>query len=514
MLAEEYFVRQFRTCFNRFKNKKIILYGMSIRTEYILRSFPEYKFVGIMGAEKTEGYFHNIPILSQERVIESGAEVIIIVARDQNIPIIANRLIHFWNENNIQIYSITGRNVYDYNDVNMPVKMENQLKKKQPVLWNQLCNSKYRGLTYLETNEYEKNMIHLFAKRVFANLPLEQMTERVEISNLKEFSYCFIAPMITTFVFFIIQQLQDGKYDKVLFAARDCYLIQKLYHMAKEHYKLSNLPEDIYFQTSRMACIVAATSDEEDFFFQDTLPCAYDQKYMTYYRYQVEMKELDEDSKEKYPTTYDYLVAHKELIFHNSKILRDNYVKYIRKQGIKKGDRCAFVDLVSSGTCQLMLQKFVDFTLKGIYLGRYEIDGAPERKMMPITSLYQRWNINEKNDWETYYIFEHYWFIETVMTSNMPSLHYFNKDGVPIFCNEKRTDKDIAALEEMQTGIIDFFRDFIHLSDSSVPMVSPLLPDMIYRYSSGEYTIVNCEYFRNQTLYEDLGLGVLDAKGK
>lgn len=509
MEIEEYFVRLFRTYFGEYRDKKIILYGMSERTIYIMRAFPEFQFLGVMGGESDRGLFRDKPILSIDEAASSGADILIIVARDQHIPMIAERLRYLWEKKQMPVYSVTGRNIHDY--IGM-MKEKILFHREKDTLLDQLKDSNYRGVAHMDLNQDEMRMVHLFAERVFSTSG--DSMEKCKISSLHDFSYCFIAPMITTFIFFIIEEIKKGAYDKVLFAARDSFLIQKLYHMAIKHYKCPKMPEDIYFQTSRMACIVAATDNEADFFFQNTLPCAYDQRHMVHYRYQIDDAELDIDNKEKYPTTFDYLIAHKRLILSSSERLRNNYKKYIKKQGIECGSKCAFVDLVSSGTCQLMLDRFADITFKGIYLGRYEVDDEPERNGLPISSLYRKWNIGEKNDWESIYLFNHYWFIETIMTSCEPSLHYFDSEGNPVLCSESRSQRDLLAVKEMQEGIIEFFCDFITMSSNELPKINPLLPDMIYRYSSEDYTDVNCEYFHSQVLFEDLGLGILNAKGK
>lgn len=504
MEKEQYFYRLFEHNFSAYRYKRIALYGTTDKTWVLLREFPEYNFVAIMHKEQT-GTFCGLPIIKPSELLDLQVEVVIIVARNHNVAIVAERIKDICVENDIKVFSVAGLSMYDYGvTTKVSVMYESTCGSM-----NRLARSRYRGILEQPLNKYDFKMLELFADKI---LQKDNASAKVVVESLYDYAYAFLAPMVTSFVFFIIRQLQECKFDKVLFAARDGFLIHKLYGLAKKKLQLTDLPEDIYFQTSRMACIAAATLTGEDFFFLNTLPCAYDAKYMAQYRYDIPADKLTDYNADRYPSTFDYLIANKEVVLEASVQLRENYLAYMKQKGILPGERCAFVDLVSSGTCQMMLSRFADVSFEGIYMGRYEVDGDIRRDLLPVKALYEKRNLDEQNDWKSVYLFEHYWFMETVLTSFEPSLKYFDKAGNPVLCEEKRNADDMKALAELQAGINDFFEEYLALLGDEMPDIHSNVGDILYRYGSEEYTDIRLPYFETQVLFEDLGLGVLNAK--
>ena len=117
MNSEEYFVRKFRENFFKYKDRKMVIYGTSIKAEYVLRSFPEFNIVGVMD-EKKQGGYKEKNIISIEQLEELEVEIIVLVSRNNNIPIIVNRLYEECVRLKIMLFSINGRNAYNYIGVN------------------------------------------------------------------------------------------------------------------------------------------------------------------------------------------------------------------------------------------------------------------------------------------------------------------------------------------------------------------------------------------------------------
>lgn len=632
MNSEEYFVRKFRENFFKYKDRKMVIYGTSIKAEYVLRSFPEFNIVGVMD-EKKQGRYKEKNIISIEQLEELEVEIIVLVSRNNNIPIIVNRLYEECVRLKIMLFSINGRNAYNYIGVNHKIdkKVNNEyteMKMKEAILshdsvvfellntvfasrfedkdisvfedyrirnkvaefikyaetnqksiyfvvsnkekhiiakrliekflqiyylkgkfilvdniteieecesllyigskrpqglerkdyfilpdvWDMIKKSNYYGIKYSDRSKIDNIIIGEFVTRVFNNPFCMNEDGRIVVDNLSDFTYCFIAPMVTYFILFLIENV-DGRDCNVLFASRDGFLLRKLYRLAVESYKEKNLPQDYYFYTSRLASITATIEDERDLFFLNTLPIAYDIDYMTEYRFCISNDKLKKYDENIYPTAYDYMVANKDLILENSRILKKNYNKYIEKSGLDNGKKNVFVDLVSSGTCQMLLDRLCNLPLTGLYMGRYETNDV-RRELLPIKAMYNKYNLEEENYWEGEYLFEHYWFLEKVMTSFEASLHHFDENGNPVFTNNKMAKIEKEALEVMQNSVISFFKNFLqghkNMSDKNVTEYNYNIGDELYRYTSKEYTIIECEYLKELSLFEDLGLGKLD----
>ena len=127
---------------------------------------------------------------------------------------------------------------------------------------------------------------------------------------------CVVAPLAIGYATWLANKLAcaERPYDAVLFGARDGYLVKQVYDMLAEHLE-TDLPQSVYFYTSRRASAAAGRDDEVGV------------------------------------------------------LQRAGEQAYFAEQGLKLGGSYAFVEFVGAGTCQLQLERFVPFSLTGFYFG-------------------------------------------------------------------------------------------------------------------------------------------------
>lgn len=113
MTEEEYIVNTFNNNFSQFKNKNVVLYGISKNTKIILEKCPEYNIVGLLDGYQTEGQIYDKNILSMNEMKQLEVEIIIIVARISSAKIIYRRIANYCKENNILVFDINGLNFED-----------------------------------------------------------------------------------------------------------------------------------------------------------------------------------------------------------------------------------------------------------------------------------------------------------------------------------------------------------------------------------------------------------------
>ena len=80
------FVNKFRDCWN----KKIVLYGNGSKTKRLIDECPEFNFIGIMDKNRKEGMIYNKFILDYKSVLDQKADMIIVIAKPENIPFIVS----------------------------------------------------------------------------------------------------------------------------------------------------------------------------------------------------------------------------------------------------------------------------------------------------------------------------------------------------------------------------------------------------------------------------------------
>lgn len=132
--------------------------------------------------------------------------------------------------------------------------------------------------------------------------------KKTQIDFILDYTRLFVAPLISGFVIWLVNKMRNSDYEKILFCARDGFLIKKMYDYARKIYKEYSLPESVYFYSSRRACKQAV---------------------------------LDGGT---------------------------GYKKYLEQIGLDKKGKYVFVDLMSSGTSYISLKETIFENLSGYFL--------------------------------------------------------------------------------------------------------------------------------------------------
>ena len=109
MMSDIIFLNTFKENFEKFKNKRMVIYGLSYGTKIILENFPDFNICGLMDGYRTDGSIYGKKILSYQEVIALQTEMIIIVARPNITELIRNRIAVFCKKNGIGLFSADGK---------------------------------------------------------------------------------------------------------------------------------------------------------------------------------------------------------------------------------------------------------------------------------------------------------------------------------------------------------------------------------------------------------------------
>lgn len=284
------------------------------------------------------------------------------------------------------------------------------------------------------SNINERSMIALFAGQLFK----DPFQKKNKISEPYEYGYLFIAPVITSFMIWLIEQIKDGGFNKILFAARDGYLFNKLYETYREIYRDDSLPDGIYFYTSRKSCLRAYCRNKENL-----------DEVLQQYSFSMQ------DVLRNYSDGCGDYAINEDDVFEKANAEYMGYKKYIRSLNIENSDKIAIVDLVSGGTCQYYLENMFFGQIQGLYL----CQGASWVKRVPrIKSMIQEFS----TDLGAYFSkIEQVKLLESVMTCSEPSLAGFSENGERIFLMNKATEEYKRFVEGVQEGICAYFNTYI-----------------------------------------------------
>lgn len=275
-------------------------------------------------------------------------------------------------------------------------------------------------LQMMELSAYSRILVHLggIESRIMLGLLMSEAFNdpfvlyrsegRPLIRRSRSFGYVFIAPLILSFLVWMFGKLDNAHGAAVLFAARDGWLLEQLYHMLSEIFQIHGLPESHYLLISRKA----ARSMEEP---------------------------GNRAGKERY-----------------LKYLKD--LKLVKGMAGQQGKQIYFFDFMSRGTCQDYLEQLIGREIQGLYFQKSD-SGDPKKDALKVESYYKERNALDSDR----RIFGLCDFLECILTSYEPSFLGFSADLQPIYENERRSENQLSSVRDIHEGIRDYCREYAEI---------------------------------------------------
>ncbi|MCI8935279.1 MAG: HAD hydrolase-like protein [Lachnospiraceae bacterium] len=339
----------------------------------------------------------------------------------------------------------------------------------------------------------ERNMAGLFCVRVF-NDPFIG-NGQIKISDVEDLGWLFIAPIMSAFMLWLEKEVQKEHFDGLLFAARDGFLIQKLYRQMQKKRLHATLPKGIFFLTSRALCTQAGIEDEEDILWLATVKFNGTAQELLRYRFFLTPEEIMSSNGETENIT-EYIMRHKKEIFLRASENRRNYLLYMKNLGIEEGKKYIFFDFVSSGTCQYFLERFVPFEMKGKYFCRSVTED--KKGSLKIDSFY----INNGVEKADSLLYKNYRYLETIMTSPNPSLCYIDEKLEPVYDEETRNEEELQFIEKVHKSIEEYFGYFQGMCDWNEE-INVKIAEELYQYMDETYFEITCKTLDSMRLRDD-----------
>jgi hypothetical protein len=268
--------------------------------------------------------------------------------------------------------------------------------------------------------------------------------------SLEELGYIFFGPLVFNYLFWLKDEIKDG--DLILFNSREGYFLNEIYQVFKEKY---NLPNSVYFKTSRKLASLSSYISEEDVYESFKLH-RYEGTLSELLKHRFGLNNFIEthikiDTLKRLPNLNQCILD----ILGKSQVLRNEYKKYI---DATIGD-CKNVYMIDSGyqgTTQYYLQKTFNLDLKGRYMT-------------------YKGNIDLKNtkgfyDFEKCYFKDNIIFFESVFTDKVGT--YIDIiDGQFINENNSENQEHFNDKIKIVNGIKDFVNDMLsfEIEESEIP---------------------------------------------
>ena len=201
-----------------------------------------------------------------------------------------------------------------------------------------LGSSSYRGLLSGDLDFTDRLAAGLLSEKAFGNpFALYGTKGRPEITDVREFSYMLVAPMIFSFTVWLMQEVRKSGCGYVLYPSRDAYLIEKLCGMICQGQQVGDFPPGEYFYTSRRAVRAATLWNERDIArtaedFWGNIRELFRKRFGIAIEARAEeIPARDEKALE------GYLDRYREEILEQSRRERENYTRYMSETRITGG---------------------------------------------------------------------------------------------------------------------------------------------------------------------------------
>ncbi len=307
---------------------------------------------------------------------------------------------------------------------------------------------------------YDSVVTGLFTARIF-NSPfsLKQMNGTIAINNLFDYGYLFFGPLILEYLIWMIKEFKETTPGKVLFFARDGFLLEKLYNKLRKKLGVESLPEGIYFKTSRRMASVAGINSSEDAFKLLKLYFQGSPYSLLFNRFGIDCSNCPDDEV----ITHESKEAKRQVATHMSEILasarkeRDAYIKYFEELGVTKCASIAVCDYMTKGSIQFWLTKLLNENIQGYYMLIYgENEYSSGLKM---NSRYRCKNPEEL-------AVGNYRLIESILTAPEGTYLKVNDDGTFENSAASANSNSFIEIEEVHKGIETFIFDLLAIYDN------------------------------------------------
>lgn len=178
--------------------------------------------------------------------------------------------------------------------------------------------------------------------------------------TLEELGSIYIGPLVFNYFKWLIDNLNGA--DLVLFNSREGYFLKQIWETYKEEY---NLPNSVYFKTSRkLASMVAFTNEAEIYESFKLHRYEGDINDLLFDRFGIKVNTTNKwvDTTKELPNLSEWI----EQIITKSNELRIEYKKYI-DDTIGSAQNIIMVDSGYQGTTQYYLEKVYGYQFKGMY---------------------------------------------------------------------------------------------------------------------------------------------------
>lgn len=293
----------------------------------------------------------------------------------------------------------------------------------------------------------DRHTVGRFVARQFSSpFALHRFRGRLSVESPYDLGRDFLGPLMDFWLNWLSGELKRQPVRRMLFPARDGFLIHKLYELMRTYDH--TLPPGIFFKASRRSMSVAALRTEAD--VRQVAERAFRGTVKSFFEQRFGITVLEETlwqtgSKETEQLLQRYLPD----ILSNAREERECYLSYLKNLMLPGDGVSGFFDFAAGGTVQHFYEKLTGAEVHGFYFATMNLPN----------DFYDQGEISAPFGNLTSYgcgspLAGGYLMLESVLTDPDTTLVRIDFDGQPCFQNGK--NNAWSVMEQIQAGIFDY----------------------------------------------------------
>lgn len=264
-----------------------------------------------------------------------------------------------------------------------------------------------------------------------------------------DLGYGILGPVLAGYVQWLCERILKKPFDVMVFIARDGYLVKQIFDLWKGVKGYETLPESVYLMTSRTFSMFSSLEKETDILYAAGLSFDGSAQEMLEKRFYLQPEDLQPRRPEEEDEAY--IMRHSHRILSKAALTRSTYQEYLSGFGFEN-KRVGIFDFVSTGTCQMCLEKITGMAMNGYYFERIA-DLDQRKRNLTIESFVQEY----KPDYE----FPNYFLLEIWIKDLQPSVRWVEANGAVQYCGQRYTPGQEESIRKIQRGALAFCTDYL-----------------------------------------------------
>lgn len=308
----------------------------------------------------------------------------------------------------------------------------------------------------------------LSLKRLF-NQPfgLNEDMLRLVVGREEDLGYALLGPVILGYIHGLCREVLDKKVNKVLFFAREGYLLKDLFNIAKKYVPSLASVQGEYLLVSRRALSLASVECEED--IQELLKLSFTGSFQRFLHHRFGIDDVNASLEEiqlpqEVGKVIGMLKSYEEEILKKAKWERDNYLKYYHSLGEISDSRIMVSDIGYSGTIQYYLSKLTGQSYDGYYF-------ATDSKKRPLAiagNTMKGYYVEDDScsECSVSNVYKYHLLLECILIAPKGQLVCVDANGEFVYTEEKNP-YFTQQVERIQEGIRQYVKDFYETCGAS-----------------------------------------------